>query len=122
MSIWKGKSSNVDKPWGSEVLFESPFSMSGKIINILKGRRTSLKYYQKSDQCIYCFKGKLKVYAPNEHEFGINQILEDGDILYIQRGGVYRLEALEECILIESIMKINNWPETPVRIEDDYNR
>ena len=70
MSIWKTSSRDVQKPWGNEKRFDSPFGIAGKIINMKAEHRTSLKHYQHRNQVMYCMSGKISVFAPNEKEFG----------------------------------------------------
>jgi len=131
MSVWKGKETIHEKPWGEERRFQSPFSMAGKIINLNASNRTSLKYYKHKDEMIYCLEGRVSVHAPNEEEFG-QKIkgkgsyfeLVPGDVLFIQRENSYRLQALVDSKLIEVV--IGRGGDTQyqglVMLEDDYGR
>ena len=131
MSIWKNKEAIKEKPWGHETRFQSPFGMGGKKIVINKGHRNSLKYYRIKNQLLYCLKGKVKVLAPKEIEFGQKNnegkgnyfILEPGDYILIQYENPYRLEAITDCELFE----VAAGPSIGLRqglvmLEDDYGR
>lgn len=124
MSIWKTRSTYKDKPWGSEVRWTSPFSMGGKLLNIERGQRTSLKYYQKKNQCLFLLTGNVIVHAPNELEFGEVQNLKPGDVIIIQAESVYRIEALEDSVLIEVTQQYSSGlpKQGIVMLEDDYGR
>ena len=130
MTIWKNKSTNNVMPWGKGTVFSSPFGISGKIIYLQADCRTSLKYYAKANQCLLLLEGKVSIYAPDEKEFGDIYSprgnffeLIPGDTILIERESPYRIKALEDSILIESISghkkSIN---EDIVRLEDDCGR
>lgn len=131
MSIWKRKSYSKEKPWGKETYFSSPFGMSGKLISLKKDERTSLKYYMTKNQIMYCLKGKVSVFAPDEKEFGdivaeegnyFN--LSEGDVILIQALNPYRIKALEDSQLLEVLGIGSGGPtgEEHVMLEDDYGR
>ena len=127
MSVWKQGSKTNEKPWGEEVVFSCPFGMSGKIISMNAGSRNSLKYYPATDQLMFCLKGEVEVYAPNEVEFGdvcsagsvFN--LKPGESILIQRENPYRIKALQNSVLVEVLHGTHSAPD-PVRIADDYGR
>jgi 5-deoxy-D-glucuronate isomerase len=128
MSIWKNKSSNMIMPWGKITSFSSPFGMAGKIIHLASDRRTSLKYYTRASQCLFLLKGKVSIYAPDEKEFGDiftengNYFeLVPGDTILIQNESPYRIKAIEDSILIETLGGGVNSYEY-IRLEDDYGR
>jgi len=129
MSIWKGTSQKTEKPWGTERGFGSPFGVYGKIIEIKADHRTSLKYYERRNQMMYCLSGKLSVFAPKEKEFGDKIIdgkssefyVSAGDVVFIQPENPYRLQAKDDCIFIEVTQGPQGRRE-PVRLEDDYGR
>jgi mannose-6-phosphate isomerase-like protein (cupin superfamily) len=127
MSIWKTTSSCVEKPWGGEVGFCSPFGMSGKILYIKADHRTSLKYYRHQNQLMYCLEGEVLVFCPNEREFGDIKTndgnyhsLKPGDVILIQAENPYRIKALQKSRLVEVI--INSSGIDAVMLEDDYGR
>jgi quercetin dioxygenase-like cupin family protein len=131
MSVWKSKEHIKEKPWGHETRFQSPFGMGGKKIVINKGHRNSLKYYRMKNQLLYCLKGKVKVLAPKEKEFGQKNnegkgnyfILEPGDYILIQYENPYRLEAITDCELFEvAAGPSHGIKQGLVMLEDDYGR
>ena len=93
-----------------------------------KGQRNSLKYYKQMNQCLYCYSGKVQVIAPNEKEFGDTKnfesgaifILEPGQVILIEAGDPYRIEAKEDSVLIEVLQGRSS--SDFVMIEDDYGR
>ena len=131
MSIWKNEEYIKEKPWGYESRFGSPFGMGGKRIVINKGHRNSLKYYKMKNQLLFCLSGKVKVHAPDEHEFGIKSvdgkgnyfILSPGEYILIQSENPYRLEAVTNCELIEVTGGVNaGVRQGIVMLDDDYGR
>tara|TARA_R110001592_G_scaffold257905_4_gene521596 strand:+ start:14030 stop:14494 length:465 start_codon:yes stop_codon:yes gene_type:complete len=127
LSIWKSKTEDVSKPWGSVREIPAPFAAKGKIINLEGDKRTSLKYYPHLDQVLYCLSGKVLVHAPDEKEFGDftkneNNYFEllPGDLINIQAGNPYRLMAFEDSVLIEVL--IGHRSSEKIMLEDDYGR
>ena len=128
MSIWKGTSQKTEKPWGTERGIGSPFGGYGKIIEIKADYRTSLKYYERRNQMMYCLSGKLSVFAPKEKEFGDTHteggnyfILEPGDSILIQCQNPYRIKALVDSLMIEVLVGLHNH-DPVIMLEDDYGR
>ena len=128
MSIWKSTSAFKEMPWGHEVLFSSPFGVSGKLIVLEGDKRLSLKYYERRDQVLYCLKGKVCILAPDEKEFGDFKTpngnyfeLSEGETILIQHGNKYRIIGLEHSTLIEVLVGMSH-SDHPVRLEDDYGR
>lgn len=116
-------------PWGKETIFSSPFGISGKIIYLKSDCRTSLKYYKRSNQCLFLLSGKVSIYAPDEKEFGDifteqgNYFeLVPGDTILIQNESPYRIKALEDSVLVEAIAGPASFGDNITRLEDDYGR
>jgi quercetin dioxygenase-like cupin family protein len=128
MSIWKSKTSEITKPWGTITQIITPFGMNGKIIHFEAGQRNSLKYYKHLSQCLYCLSGKAIIGAPNEFEFGdiINKDtgavfeLNPGDLILIQAGDPYRISAVEDSILVEVLLGSHSGEF--IMLDDDYGR
>ena len=128
MSIWKNKCGEEAKPWGTITNIRTPFGMHGKIIYIDKGKRNSLKYYERLEQSLYCLSGKVMVTAPNEFEFGdiihANEgavfELNPGELILIQAGNPYRITAVEDSVLVEVLLGANS--DKFVMLDDDYGR
>ena len=131
MSIWKRKSTFVEKPWGNETRFSSPFGMSGKLICLKENERTSLKYYKTKNQIMYCLEGKVSIFAPKEKEFGDIEAeegnyfnLSEGEVILIQALNPYRIRALEDSKLLEvlGVCSGGYGQGEFVMIDDDYGR
>ena len=128
MSIWKKGTDLEEKPWGEIVKIATPFGMAGKIIYMNKGPRNSLKYYKQMNQCLYCHSGRVHVIAPNEKEFGDTKdlesgavfVLEPGQVILIEAGDPYRIQAMEDSVLVEVLQGRSH--SDFVMIEDDYGR
>jgi len=124
-SAWKSKTNRVKTPWGHEIVWEALPSIRGKILFIQKGMRTSLKYHTGKDEVFYMMTGKAKVQYADEkwHYRKKYPFTEDnfgpGDCLTVQARCPYRIEALEDC----TIMEIgNSHIGKTIRLEDDYGR
>ena len=124
-SIWKGSSHKHEKPWGSEVSWRGPASY-GKILTIKKGCRTSFKMNKIKDEVLHVTAGSIKATFSDEYFFNDpsqhpmeTKILSKGDVLNVQSGCPYRIEAIEESVIVE----IGNQSRSDVvRIMDDYGR
>ena len=128
MSIWKNETKSEQKPWGEIIQISTPFGMNGKIIYMNEGQRNSLKYYQHMNQCLYCHSGKVRIIAPKEKEFGDTKdfesgavfVLEPGQVILIEAGDPYRIQAMEDSVLVEVLQGRSS--NDFVMIEDDYGR
>ena len=125
-AAWKGKSAMEVKPWGTETKWSALRSVSGKMLNIKEGHRTSLKYNKRKDEAFYVMNGKVKFYYADEEWLHYKDakmkstILQTGESMNVQSMCVYRIHALEESLIIE-IGDFQNGSDF-VRIEDDYGR
>ena len=130
MSIWSSKHTETQKPWGHEARWCSPFGISGKLLYINQGHRNSLKYYPNKNQVLYCLTGHVKILAPKENEFGESCCdggsyfnLSPGEYILIQSANPYRIEAVEQSVLIEVIDdRSSSYGAQAVILEDDYGR
>ena len=120
---WISTIKTNEKPWGSEKTWTSTARMYNKIIKIEKGHRTSLKRYTTKSESFYLLSGKLSVLFgdekttdPKDMEQGI---LEEDQVLSVPSMCPYRLEALEDSVIMET----SDYAESPYEIlEDDYDR
>ena len=124
-SIWKGKSTLIKKPWGSERIWGGLFS--GKEIHIQKGNRTSLKFNKQKNEILYLQSGEMFVEFADEQHFKDHVknpsrtcIIKEGELLNVQAGCPYRLSAVKDCVLFEisDCAKLDD----RVVIDDDYGR
>ena len=125
-TAWIATSAEKETPWGREVLWPAIHRVHGKILHIRAGNRTSLKYYSLKNEVLYVLKGTVKVAYGDElslrdsvaHPFR-ESILEEGELLGVQAGSPYRIEAITDCQIIEIG---ESHTDRPIRIEDDYGR
>jgi mannose-6-phosphate isomerase-like protein (cupin superfamily) len=125
-TAWKSKSEKTERPWGSEWSFTGHNYIHGKILYIRAGERTSLKYHKIKSEALMLVRGKAKVIYGGENTLDDpviapfeEDIFEAGDCLSVQSGCPYRIEAIEDCEIIEIG---NHRADPPIRIEDDYGR
>jgi mannose-6-phosphate isomerase-like protein (cupin superfamily) len=123
---WTSNATRTEKPWGYEVVWGALPQIHGKILNISKGMRTSLKYNVSKDEVLFVLEGELEVMYGDERsktdpvDFPLkNKKMFPGDVLYIQPGSPYRLHAIEECRIVEIG---NRNLGKPVRVQDDHGR
>ena len=125
-SAWRVKSLSRETPWGKEKKWSALPGVNGKILEINRGHRTSLKFHPRKDEAFYVLKGRVKFeYADEEWLYykGIEfkeEILSEGDSMCVQSNCVYRIHALEKSDVVE----IGSFGEDSevVRILDDYGR
>jgi len=129
MPVWKGKCVLNEKPWGDEVVWQAPWGVYGKVIKLEAGSRTSLKYYKRKNEVLFCLEGKAAITAPEEKEFGdefgpsgANFYLEPGDVLFIENQNAYRIKAISDCVLIEVTAGGGVRGNDSVMLEDDFGR
>jgi len=123
---WVTKSSNEIKPWGTAQVWSSTADFQGKLITIRKGHRTSLKFHKIKNEFFLIMSGLVKVTfgssrtieKPEKYPWE-ERILSPGDVFNVQSECPYRLEALEESVVIEIGDKSN---DGSIIIEDDYGR
>ena len=124
-SAWVAKSSKTKKPWGEEVSWTNNATNSVKTLTLEKGRRNSFKYNNNKDEMLICGSGKVKVYFADEDliKYCTGDLrvdyLEPGSALIVQSNCPYRLEAVEDSIILEVSSRID---KQPVRLHDDYGR
>lgn len=123
---WVSKSSKDEKPWGETQVWNTMGNMQGKLICIRAGERTSLKYHRVKSEVFFVMSGRVRVVYgnsktledPEKHPYE-TRTLEAFDILHVQSECPYRLEALDDCRIIEVGDRAD---DMPVRLEDDYGR
>ena len=124
-TAWITTSNSSQKPWGEEISWTSASSQSVKTLTLEAGKRNSFKYNQTKDEMLICGAGKVRVYYGSEEiiskERGDLQtgILTPGCALIVQSGCPYRLEAIDDSIILEVSSGRNG---DPVRLHDDYSR
>ena len=129
MSIWKSNSNKICKPWGEEVCWGAPWGVQGKVLRLKEGQRTSLKYYKRKNEVLFCLEGKAVIFAPKEKEFGDEKtpsgakfFLEPGQILLVEPENPYRIKAHTDCTLVEVTYGGGSLGASSVMLEDDFGR
>jgi len=123
-SAWVTRSNSATKPWGAEISWTAATS-SVKTISLKAGKRTSFKFNRVKDEMLICGAGKIKVYFGDEEIITQSRgdlnsdYLTPGSALVVQSGCPYRLEAIEDAIVLEVS---TNRASSSVRLHDDYNR
>lgn len=125
-SAWVIKSSSLEKPWGDETMWRSPNAVAVKTLTLKKGKRNSFKYNKIKDELLICASGKIRAYFGDEELLkGIGDLsvaeLNPGSALAVQSNCPYRLEALEDSVVLEVSTKQLTSNDI-VRLHDDYNR
>lgn len=123
---WVSSSRNEEKPWGSVCVWHTSGNILGKIIRISEGKRTSLKYHKVKNEVFFVLSGTVRVtygnsktvMKPEKYPYSV-RILKKGEVLNVSSDCPYRLEALEDSVIVEIA---DRQDEHPVRLEDDYGR
>ena len=112
-----------NKPWGKEVTWSYNRGIHGKLLFIKKGSRTSLKYHTIKDESLFVSEGRVMVsFSKPEYKRGdilSDATLEQYDVLHVKSECPYRIEALEDSIIVEIGDSLAG---QIVRLEDDYGR
>ena len=91
------------KGWGREVWIANNDRYCGKILEIKRGKRCSLRYHKFKTETFFLRTGKLKVSikeSPASHEVE-EFVLNPGDCMDVPIGLVHQMEALEDAELFE---------------------
>lgn len=102
-----------DRPWGHFLLFPN----NCKILVVKPGQSLSLQLHHQRDEYWYVLKGQAFVTLGET-----NQILQEGDDIFIPREIKHRLRAVENEVHIYEIPYGIFDEEDIVRFEDIYGR
>ncbi len=114
--VHKGKM--VEKPWGYELIWAHTDRYVGKILHIKKGESLSYQYHEVKDETIHLLRGEMELEVEVVSEKKTLH-LKPGDSFHITPGTKHRMNALEDCDVLEA-----STPELDdvVRLEDRYGR
>ena len=109
----------VEKPWGYEEILETNDAYVVKKLHMRRGQRCSLQYHRKKRETIFVLSGRLKIISGPSAQNLTEHIYQAHQFITIPPKMVHRMEALEDCIYLES-----SSPQLTdvVRIQDDYQR
>ncbi len=109
----------VEKPWGHEHLWALNRHYAGKVLFIRAGESLSLQYHEDKDETIRITSGRMRLRVGPSPETLETLELEPGMAYPIPPRCVHRMEALEDCTVIEvSTPQLTD----VVRLEDGYGR
>lgn len=110
----------VEKPWGCEVIWAETEEFVGKLIYIKAGHKLSLQYHEKKRESFVVDRGRIKFHWVEDGDPAPRiAVMSIGDHFDIPPGMVHRMEAIDDCCLIEvSTPQLDD----VVRLEDDYDR
>lgn len=93
----------VPKGWGREVWIANGSLYCGKILEIRKGKRSSLHYHKLKTESFYLRAGRLKVRVKESPESTVVEEFElvAGECMDVPAGLVHQMEALEDAELYE---------------------
>jgi mannose-6-phosphate isomerase len=117
--VKESENTRVEKPWGYEVIWARTDRYVGKILHLRKGEALSLQYHRVKDETIRVLAGRLRLETVVNGDVPHGRVLEPGDGAHIPPGTRHRMEALEDCEVVEV-----STPELDdvVRLEDRYGR
>jgi quercetin dioxygenase-like cupin family protein len=109
----------VEKPWGYELIWAKTERYVGKILHLRKGESLSFQYHRVKEETIRVLVGRIRFESATERGARDVRLLSPGDGAHIPAGLRHRMEALEECDVLEV-----STPELDdvVRLEDRYGR
>jgi mannose-6-phosphate isomerase len=109
----------VPKPWGYEKVWAETERYVGKLLHIQAGRRLSLQFHRLKDETLLLLSGRMILMVGKQGEELARELLEAGGSYHIAPGTIHRMEAVEDCDLVEvSTPEL----EDVVRLEDDFGR
>tara|TARA_B100000287_G_C20542956_1_gene745377 strand:+ start:394 stop:837 length:444 start_codon:yes stop_codon:yes gene_type:complete len=110
--------------WGATKTWKGFQGSKVKMINMKSGQRTSFKYNMLKDELLVCTSGKIKAYYGDQDmlTIGVGELeiktLYPGMALCVQSECPYRLEAIEDAVVVE----VSKGPDSVIRLHDDYGR
>jgi len=125
-SIWPSSSQIVEMPWGYERQWATMLPLDGKVLYINCGARTSMKMFETKDEVLFVQRGEVNAIVADENIFSDDRVefrelkLQEGDVLNIQAGCPYRLEATNDDAIVVEIS--NGQFSECVRFDDDFGR
>jgi mannose-6-phosphate isomerase len=109
----------VEKPWGHELIWAETAQYLGKILHVKAGEALSLQYHKEKDETIHLLAGRMRLWVGPLGSDTEEVMLERGESFRLVPFTVHRMEAVEDCDILEaSTSHIND----VVRLEDRYGR
>jgi mannose-6-phosphate isomerase-like protein (cupin superfamily) len=110
----------VEKPWGSELIWAESEHYAGKILFVRAGESLSLQYHEVKDESWYVLEGRAKLELGRAGEEGVKEVeIAYGEAYRFRPGTVHRVTGIEDTRILEvSTAHLDD----VVRIEDSYGR
>ena len=113
-------SQKIEKPWGYELILTPPSSpVTGKILHVSKGARSSLQYHDKKEETLCLLNGQAKLILEDENGQLQEFEMEPKKGYFIKPFKKHRYCGVTDCDILEASTKEEG---NTFRIEDDYNR
>lgn len=109
----------VEKPWGHELIWAETPAYVGKILHVEAGEALSLQYHEEKDETIHLLRGRMRFWAGPLGEELREVELEAGESFRVGPGTVHRMEAVEDCDILEASTA---HLDDVVRLQDRYGR
>lgn len=109
----------IEKPWGYEEILAQNKDYVLKRLFMTKGNKCSLQFHNDKKETFLILSGKMKFLIGNSIDTLEELYLSVGDYCTIEPKVIHRMEAVEDCLYIETS---TNFLDDVVRLQDDYNR
>lgn len=109
----------IEKPWGFENIIENNGKYVVKELFMKKGNRCSLQFHEFKKETVYVLSGRL-LFTQGPDKDNLKQtVLEKNSYVTIEPFTVHRMEAIEDCLYLESS---TCELQDVIRLEDSYGR
>ena len=102
--------------WGDEVEIHNGDGYCGRVLNVIKGQKSSLHYHLKKNETFYVLSGRISI----DLSFDLHKesmILEEGDSIDIPRFVLHRFIGLQDAKVLE-ISTEDNGEDDIVRVKE----
>ena len=90
----------VEKGWGYEIWIHNSVDYCGKVLVLEKGKKCSLHHHLKKRETFYIQSGKLTMRIVNEAGEETSFVMEEGDVLEIERGLKHQFKGIADTTQI----------------------
>ena len=89
------------KSWGREMLVARTSTTMAKVLYMNAGHAGPLQFHERKDECFYLLSGQAWVSSMRSGKLD-RELMNPGQSFYIPPGAVHKVEAITDCVLIES--------------------
>ena len=117
---WAQEVTQVDKPWGYELIWARTDVYVGKLLFVRAGHSLSLQFHREKDEAWYVQSGSAKLELGDVGDAVLkDEVVGPGAAFHYVPGTVHRVTALEDTTILEvSTPQLDD----VVRLEDAYGR